>query len=113
MKQQIAGWTLFTILVSHSVLMTLAAPQQPAQQQIGGHFTQQHHQPQPNRYITSGVTADNHNDYRKFAEKPNSIKKVALDDIDEDIQTNQINDNGFSWSNMLGKNLALIFVLLR
>ena len=110
MKQQIAGWALFTIIVSHSALMTLAAPQQPAQQ-IGGHFTQQHHQIQPNRYIPSGVTAEHQNDYRKFAEKPNSIKKVALDDIDEDIQTNQISDNGFSWSNMLGKDLSFIIFL--
>lgn len=41
---------------------------------------------------------------RKFAEKPNAIKKVALDDLD-DIQTNQISDSssGFSWSNLLGK----------
>ena len=39
---------------------------------------------------------------RKFAEKPNAMKKVALDDID-DIQTNQISEGGFSWSNMLGK----------
>lgn len=41
---------------------------------------------------------------RKFAEKPNALKKVALDDID-DIQTNSISDGGFSWSNMLGKHL--------
>lgn len=39
---------------------------------------------------------------RKFAEKPNALKKVALDDLD-DIQTNSISDGGFSWSNMLGK----------
>lgn len=39
---------------------------------------------------------------RKFAEKPNALKKVALDDID-DIQTNSISDSGFSWSNMLSK----------
>lgn len=39
---------------------------------------------------------------RKFAEKPNALKKVALDDIDE-IQTNSISDGGFSWSNLLGK----------
>lgn len=39
---------------------------------------------------------------RKFAEKPNALKKVALDDLD-DIQTNSISDSGFSWSNVLGK----------
>ncbi|XP_049537906.1 uncharacterized protein LOC125952478 isoform X3 [Anopheles darlingi] len=45
---------------------------------------------------------------KKFAEKPNAIKKVALDDIDE-IQTNQIQDGGFSWSNMLGILMQMIF----
>ncbi|XP_058061247.1 uncharacterized protein LOC131211687 [Anopheles bellator] len=45
---------------------------------------------------------------RKFAEKPNAIKKVALDEIDE-IQTNQIQDGGFSWSNMLGILMQMIF----
>lgn len=48
-------------------------------------------------------------DDRKFAEKPNALKKVALDDIDEDIQTNQISDNGFSWTNMLGTLMTMFF----
>lgn len=48
-------------------------------------------------------------DNRKFAEKPNALKKVGLDDIDEDIQTNQINDNGFSWTNMLGTLMTMFF----
>lgn len=39
---------------------------------------------------------------RRYAEKPNNVKKVALDDVDQDIQTNQISDNPFSWTNMLG-----------
>lgn len=46
-------------------------------------------------------------DDRKFAEKPNALKKVALDDIDDDLQTNQLQDGGFSWSNMLGKPFFL------
>lgn len=40
------------------------------------------------------------------------MKKVALDDIDEDIQTNQIQDNGaggFSWTNMLGTLMTMFF----
>lgn len=49
------------------------------------------------------------NQERKFAEKPNALKKVALDDID-DIQTNSISDGGFSWSNMLGKYLSFHLV---
>lgn len=43
---------------------------------------------------------------RKFAEKPNALKKVALDDLD-DIQTNSISD-GFSWTNFLCKYLFYI-----
>ncbi|XP_039293201.1 uncharacterized protein LOC111061473 [Nilaparvata lugens] len=50
---------------------------------------------------------------RKFAEKPNASKKVqALEDRNDldDIQTNQIQDaGGFSWSNMLGMVMQLLF----
>lgn len=75
--------------------MTFAYPQQFSQQQISAY-----QQPQQHRFIPA---AQVQGDSRKFAEKPNALKKVALDDIDDDIQTNQISDNGFSWSNMLGK----------
>lgn len=56
--------------------------------------------PQPNYVPLNGEVIE---DNRKFAEKPNALKKVALDDIDDDLQTNQIQDGGFSWANMLGK----------
>ncbi|XP_050081960.1 uncharacterized protein LOC126569120 isoform X2 [Anopheles aquasalis] len=56
----------------------------------------------PQHHVHNGV------EQKKFAEKPNAIKKVALDDIDE-IQTNQIQDGGFSWSNMLGILMQMIF----
>ncbi|XP_031771169.1 uncharacterized protein LOC100863284 isoform X2 [Apis florea] len=49
-------------------------------------------------------------DERKFAEKPNAMKKVALDDLD-DISTNQIQEGsstGFSWSNMLSMLMQMI-----
>uniref|UniRef100_A0AAG5DDG2 Uncharacterized protein n=1 Tax=Anopheles atroparvus TaxID=41427 RepID=A0AAG5DDG2_ANOAO len=62
-------------------------------------FPQQHHHLQQSHTVT---------EQRKFAEKPNAIKKVALDDIEE-IQTNQIQDGGFSWSNMLGLLMQMIF----
>lgn len=74
--------------------MTIAYPQQHSQQQIGSY-----QQPQQNRFIPAVQQSD---EGRKYAEKSNALKKVALDDIDDDIQTNQISDNGFSWSNMLG-----------
>ncbi|XP_011633315.1 uncharacterized protein LOC105424670 isoform X1 [Pogonomyrmex barbatus] len=47
---------------------------------------------------------------RKFAEKPNAMKKVAIDDL-EDISTNQIQESGgsgFSWSNMLGMLMQML-----
>ncbi|XP_063708911.1 uncharacterized protein LOC134837464 [Culicoides brevitarsis] len=46
---------------------------------------------------------------RRYAEKPNNVKKVALDDVDTDIQTNQISDNPFSWTNMLGMVMQMMF----
>lgn len=63
----------------------------------------------PSEYVPS-VRYEEGN--RKFAEKPNALKKVALDDIDDDIQTNQISDNGvggFSWTNMLGTLMTMFF----
>lgn len=74
--------------------MTIAYPQQFSQQQITSY-----QQPQQNRFIPAAPLPE---EGRKYAEKSNALKKVALDDIDDDIQTNQISDNGFSWSNMLG-----------
>ncbi|XP_015588088.1 uncharacterized protein LOC107264391 isoform X2 [Cephus cinctus] len=49
-------------------------------------------------------------DDRKFAEKPNAMKKVALDDLD-DISTNQIQEgagSAFSWSSMLGMLMQML-----
>lgn len=87
------GWSLFTLLMSHCLLTTFAYPQQFSQQQLASY---QHPQ---NRFIPAAQPEE----ARKYAEKSNALKKVALDDIDDDIQTNQISDNGFSWSNMLGR----------
>jgi hypothetical protein len=92
-QRQVAGWSLFALLMSHCMLMTIAYPQQFSQQQVGSYQQQQ------TRYVPGAPVLD---EGRKYAEKSNALKKVALDDIDDDIQTNQINDNGFSWSNMLG-----------
>ncbi|XP_067012081.1 uncharacterized protein [Anabrus simplex] len=47
---------------------------------------------------------------RKFAEKPNALKKVAIDNDLDDVSTNQIqSQEGFSWSNMLSTLMQLIF----
>ncbi|XP_076634197.1 uncharacterized protein LOC143348164 [Colletes latitarsis] len=48
---------------------------------------------------------------RKFAEKPNAMKKVGLDDLHE-VGSNHIQDGGvsnaFSWSNMLSMMMRLL-----
>lgn len=101
---QLAGWSLFALIVSQCFLATVSYPQlKQNSQQISGFQPI----PQQNRFITAGEVAET--DSRKFAEKPNALKKVALDDIDEDIQTNQISDGGFSWSNMLGMVMQMFF----
>ncbi|KAJ8967211.1 hypothetical protein NQ314_003041 [Rhamnusium bicolor] len=87
MCKQTIGWAIFALLVSSSIVDTLSYPNQQFPSE-GGLYPQL-----PSQRIE-----------RKFAEKPNAIKKVALDDLD-DIQTNQIsesNGGGFSWSNLLG-----------
>ncbi|KAL0266907.1 UNVERIFIED_CONTAM: hypothetical protein PYX00_009327 [Menopon gallinae] len=58
-------------------------------------------------------------EFRKFAEKPNALKKVAIDHNDiDDVSTNQLQYNlfqsarqesGFSWSNMLAMIMQMIF----
>lgn len=114
-KHTMTAWTLFALLGCTLVLDTVAYPQ------AIGQFAPQYRPPgvpavveasngafQPSaRY--SGADANGGSE-RKFAEKPNALKKVALDDIDEDIQTNQISDgNGFSWTNMLGTLMTMFF----
>ncbi|XP_063229026.1 uncharacterized protein LOC134534478 [Bacillus rossius redtenbacheri] len=48
---------------------------------------------------------------RKFAEKPNNLKKVAVDRNDlDDVSSNQVQQQeGFSWSNMLAMVMGLLF----
>lgn len=91
-RSQTVGWSLLVLLCSSSVLHTIA------------HAHPQNHQPQAqDGFVPSRVAqVPTIRIERKFAEKPNAMKKVVLDEID-DIQTNQIQEGGFSWSNMLGK----------
>ncbi|XP_063905921.1 uncharacterized protein LOC135124629 isoform X2 [Zophobas morio] len=93
MYKQTVGWGLFALLVSSSIVSTISYPSD-------GGFVPVRTPQLPAQRIE-----------RKFAEKPNAIKKVALDDLD-DIQTNNISDNGgggFSWSNLLGMLMQMIF----
>ncbi|XP_018571620.1 uncharacterized protein LOC108911227 isoform X1 [Anoplophora glabripennis] len=99
MYRQTVGWALFALLLSSSVLDTLSYPNQQFSPQEGGFYPVHNPQLQPQR------------EERKFAEKPNALKKVALDDLD-DIQTNQLTEStggGFSWSNLLGMVMQMIF----
>jgi hypothetical protein len=101
-QPKITGWSLLTLLISSSILTTMAYPN-AVNNQIA--TQQQLRQSQPNYVPLNGQL---HEDTRKFAEKPNALKKVELDDIDDDLNTNQIQDSstGFSWSNVLGSLMS-------
>lgn len=93
LSKSMTGWCLFSLLMSSLIMTTIALPQHQA----------------------AALRLQQQENDRKFAEKPNALKKVALDDIDDDLQTNQIGDsnssspNGFSWSNVMGSVLQMIF----
>lgn len=114
-QQTVTGWTLLSLLMS---TLVLSYPQSSpaASSQIAAQYIpktaidpqqQQFMRHAPQHYRVHGVQGPPHD--RKFAEKPNALKKVALDDIDADIQTNQIQDNLFSWSNMIGSLMTMLF----
>ncbi|XP_035437336.1 uncharacterized protein LOC118267445 isoform X2 [Spodoptera frugiperda] len=106
MHQKVTGWALLALISSSAILHTLAYPQHvPLITQATSSVRT--HNPQ---YYSNSLPAPQPEQAqeRKFAEKSNALKKVALDDIDE-IQTNSISDGGFSWSNMLGMLMQMIF----
>ncbi|KAF9424267.1 hypothetical protein HW555_000660 [Spodoptera exigua] len=106
MHQTVTGWALLALISSSAILHTLAYPQHvPLITQATSSVRT--HNPQ---YYSNSLPAPQPEQAqeRKFAEKSNALKKVALDDIDE-IQTNSISDGGFSWSNMLGMLMQMIF----
>lgn len=80
-KINMSSYWLVALLCSHLVVITIAYPQT----QLMPQYEQE----------------------RRYAEKPNHVKKVALDDIDQDIQTNQVSESPFSWTNMLGMKFYL------
>lgn len=103
-QRQVLGWCFVVLICSSSLVSTLTHPSQLQLQQAQQTHIGDSWQPSVGHNQNAGPV---YRGERKFAEKPNALKKVALDDIDADIQTNQIggNDNGFSWSNMIGKYL--------
>ncbi|XP_052130855.1 uncharacterized protein LOC113203825 isoform X5 [Frankliniella occidentalis] len=108
MKQrQVVGWALLALMGCSAVLPGLALPHaaqhpplhqlQHRQYPVYQHQQQQQlQQPQPQA------------EARKYAEKPNAMKKVPIDNDLDDIQTNQISD-GFSWSSMLSMIMQMLF----
>ncbi|GBP34914.1 hypothetical protein EVAR_26504_1 [Eumeta japonica] len=106
MHPKASGWALVALISSSALLQTFAYPQQsaPSISQATGNVRAQH----PHYYSGPLQPPQQMAEERKFAEKPNALKKVALDDIDE-IQTNSIQDGGFSWSNMLGMIMQMLF----
>ncbi|XP_075977287.1 uncharacterized protein LOC142977328 isoform X2 [Anticarsia gemmatalis] len=107
MHHKVTGWALLALISSSTILHTVAYPQHvPLISQATSNVRT--HSPQ---YYSNSLPVPQHEQVaqeRKFAEKPNALKKVALDDLDE-IQTNSISDGGFSWSNMLGMLMQMIF----
>ncbi|XP_030747329.1 uncharacterized protein LOC115875902 isoform X2 [Sitophilus oryzae] len=105
MYRKSIGWGLLALLFSNLVMTTVAYPNahpHPVYRQNREVSQQQQVASQPRIE-------------RKLAAKPNAIKKVALDDLD-DVQTNEISEStsvaeggGFSWSNLLGMVMQMIF----
>ena len=94
-----AGWTLVILLTGGTIIDTFAYPNQQMQRGFAP-------------MISRGPELPEESIQRKFAEKPNAIKKVSLDDINNDIETNEIQEPGFTWSNLLGKEKTFVGVVL-
>ncbi|XP_014255819.1 uncharacterized protein LOC106670216 isoform X2 [Cimex lectularius] len=93
-SRQIMSLSLVCLIATSSLLPAIAYPGVPG---IQGEQAQRGFQGQEGR---------------KFAEKPNSVKKIAAledrNDLD-DLNTNQIPDGGFSWSNMIAMVMQMLF----
>ncbi|XP_068630114.1 uncharacterized protein [Battus philenor] len=106
MQQKVSGWALLALVSSSVIIHTIAYPQQ--QTPLISRATSNVRTQNPVYYSNSLPSPQEHlGEERKYAEKPNALKKV-VDDID-DTQTNSISDGGFSWSNMLGMIMQMIF----
>ncbi|XP_045479829.1 uncharacterized protein LOC123684577 isoform X2 [Harmonia axyridis] len=104
MYQQTRGWLLFTLIISSTTIDIFCY-----------HVSSEHdiHSNLLPSNIPSGIPQlPSQRQERKFSEKPNAIKKVALDDLSNDLETNQISDGtgeGFSWSSLLSMVMQMIF----
>ncbi|XP_034255458.1 uncharacterized protein LOC117653717 isoform X2 [Thrips palmi] len=101
-QSQVIGWALVVLVGCSAVLPVLALPHQvPPPQQL------QHRQYPV--YQHPGQQQQPHAEARKYAEKPNAMKKVPIDNDLDDIQTNQISQDGFSWGSMLSMIMQMLF----
>lgn len=108
-QRQLNAYLLLATVILNSLLMTIAYPQTafpPSRKHIshssGGDGSDGHLSP-----VYDPVKEN----ARKFAVKPNASKKVALDDVDNDLSDTHIQEApiGFSWSNMLSTILNMFF----
>ncbi|XP_011291868.1 uncharacterized protein LOC101898190 isoform X1 [Musca domestica] len=103
---RINAFILLAIVATNCLLLTYAYPQNEVyQRRLITSRTQQQQQYQSPVYNPAVESA------RKYAVKPNASKKVALDNVEDEIEGNQIQEapNGFSWSNMLSTVLTMFF----
>lgn len=95
MHKELSGWVFITLIVSNTIVCSFSFPNGQAVDQVSS---------ETGFYSSRSIPRYPEPEARKLAVKSNSIKKVALDDV-EDLQTNQISETGgggFSWSNLLG-----------
>lgn len=96
MHRELIGWVFIALIMSSTIVCSFSFPSEQAVDQVS---------PETGFYSSRSIPRYPESEARKLAVKSNSIKKVALDDV-EDLQTNQISESGgggFSWSNLLGK----------
>ncbi|XP_017142800.1 uncharacterized protein LOC108156041 isoform X3 [Drosophila miranda] len=99
-QSKVHAYLLLSIVASNCLLTTYAFPQQEV-------YQRQHQLAQSPVYRGEESA-------RKFAVKPNASKKVALDDIEDDLENNQLQETvggpgGFTWSNMLSTVMTMFF----
>lgn len=99
--RQAVGWALLVLMGCAAVPAALSLPHQAQLQQLQQRQYPVYQQPQQHQQPQAEA--------RKYAEKPNAMKKVPIDNDLDDIQTNQISQDGFSWGSMLSMIMQMLF----
>ncbi|XP_056631985.1 uncharacterized protein LOC130442041 [Diorhabda sublineata] len=119
MYREAVGWAFTALLISSSLVGTFSYPNVQINSKPVASVAAESQPELRNFYPVKGPrdVLQLQRAERKYAEKPNAIKKVALDRLD-DVETNSIaessdnsitNGGGFSWSNLLGMVMQMIF----